>query len=69
MGQENDVPPEWKDRVLYVYLRGGGGESLQTGIALSNASFTRIKDQLFLSGRALSDPSDWVAELPLLILW
>lgn len=63
------TPDAWKGKVVYVYLRGGGGPSLHTGIAVRDARFDTIDGRVFLAGFALSDPSDWVADLPLLILW
>lgn len=63
------APDAWKGKVVYVYLRGGGGPSLHTGIAVRDARFETIDGRVFLAGLALSDPSDWVADLPLLVLW
>jgi hypothetical protein len=63
------VPESWKGKVVYVYLRGGGGASLHTGIAMKDVRFQTVNDRVFLAGSALSDPSDWVADLPLLVLW
>lgn len=69
MENTNEIPTAWKDKVVYVYLRDGGGASLETGIALSNVRFDVVNGRVFLAGTALSDPSDWVADLPLLVLW
>lgn len=63
------VPDEWLGKVLYVYFRGGGGRSLESGVAIRDARFMTINGRVFLAGVALSDPDDWVADLPLLILW
>lgn len=64
-----ETPSAWKGKVVYVYLRGGGGPSLHTGIAVRDVRLETISGRVFVSGLALSDPSDWVADLPLLILW
>lgn len=69
MEDTSEVPALWKNKVVYVYLRNGGGSSLETGIALSDVRFEVINGRVFLAGTALSDPSDWVADLPLLVLW
>jgi hypothetical protein len=69
IGEMSAIPEEWRGKVVYVYLRGGGGESLHTGIAMRDVRFESINERLFLVGRALSDPRDWLSDLPLLVLW
>lgn len=64
-----DVPDSWNHKVVFVYLRGGGGTSLQGGIAMRGVRLETVSGRVFLSGRALSDPRDWTADLPLLVLW
>jgi hypothetical protein len=41
---------------------------MHTGIAIRDVRFETIQDRL-LAGFALSDPNDWMADLPLLVLW
>src|SRR5688500_64527 len=69
MSQIAEIPPTWRGKVIYLYLRGGGGAALDTGIAMRDVRFENVNGRTFLAGFALSDPSDWVADLPLLVLW
>lgn len=64
-----NIPESWNGKVVFVYLRGGGGTALQGGIAMREVHLETINERVFLSGRALSDPRDWTADLPLLVLW
>lgn len=68
-GDNVDVPESWNGKVVFVYLRGGGGTALQGGIAMRDVRVETVNGRAFLSGRALSDPRDWTADLPLLVLW